>query len=118
MPAYKAPSEETLIAIHDDTRARLYAWLADCPLYVAARVIAPDRNLTGNRRSFYLGFVIEDQRLANGQDRYNLPAGIVEWAQSELRNVYPSHAVATGMTAAEVADMKREQAAKRRIMQK
>lgn len=110
----KTPEPDTFIAEHTNG-ARLYAELADCPLYANARVIAAnDALLPGSRRrSFRLGWVIEEQRFARGKDHMGMPADFLAWVADEISAIYPDLEQATGCTPAEIEELKREQAEKR-----
>jgi hypothetical protein len=108
----KAPHPDTFVAEAPEFDAKLYAMLADCPLYVNARIIT-GRPLFNKRRSFHLGWVIEDQRPARGKDAHLLPGDLLLWVCGALAQAYPNLESATGMSPAELAELKAEQAAKR-----
>lgn len=114
MPGYciKLPHPDTLIATSKEFGAKLYAMLSDCPLYANARLITWPA-LMGKRRSFHFGWVIEEQRPARGKDAHILPAEVLLWACGELARAYPNLADAAGLSPAEIAELKAEQAAKR-----
>lgn len=114
--ALKLPDPQTLIATEPKTGARLYAELAEVPLYATVRLIG--KGIVGRRESFRLGWIIEDKRIANGHDAFKLPAALVEWAAAQMAEAYPDHATATGLSAEEVSALKREQAEKRKKYEK
>lgn len=110
----KRPPEDCFLGRHEPTGAELFAYLADCPLYAHARVLCDVGALADNRRqSYWLGFVIEEQRFADNRDLYELPEDFRAWAVRLVREAYPSLAEATGLTPAEVQEIKREQRIKR-----
>lgn len=111
----KAPDPDTLIATSDKFNAKLYAYLAAVPLYATCRLLAPGH--VGKRSSFWLGWIIKEQRLAAAGDRYKLPESIIEWIEEKMHEAYGSHAEATGMSETEVLEMEKEQAIKRKRYQ-
>lgn len=108
--ALKTPDPQDLIATQGNMQ--LYATIGDCPLYANVRLIAPGR--VGKRVSFRLGWIIEEQRLANGKDKFVLQDAVLDWVDNELGKIYPDLFTATGMSVQEIADVKAEQAAKRK----
>lgn len=106
----RMPDPDTLLAVHPDG-ARLYAYLADVPLYAHVRLIAP--GLVGRRSSFWLGWVIDDARWANGRDARAVPRSYLDWAAPLVRAAYPDVQSATGMSPDEIAAVKRDMTAKR-----
>lgn len=109
--AFIPPDPDTLIAERGTTK--LYAELAECPLYVNARIIGP--GILGKRFSFRLGWIIEEKRWAFGGDVFRLPAALLEWAAEAVAEVYPDLATATGCTLEEIAEIKAEQTHKREV---
>lgn len=107
----KTPDPDSLIAESTELGARLYAQLADVPLYVNMQLIAP--GYVGKRQSFRLGWVISSGRLANSRDRFIVPDELLAWVTAEVSNLYPDHATATGLSADEVAELEAEQKTKR-----
>jgi hypothetical protein len=107
----RPPDPESFVAESKAPAARLYAELADVPLYANMRVHAP--GIVGRREWFRLGWVIGGQRLANGRDAFTLPKPILEWCAAQMKIAYPDHETASGLTADEVAELEREQAEKR-----
>lgn len=110
------PEPETFIAQHQETGAKLYAELADVPLYANMRIIAP--GLIGRRKSFRTGWIIKTQRLANSRDNVCFPSALINWLTEQMAEVYPDHETATGMTPEEVAELEAEQAEKRKKYKK
>ena len=108
--AYKAPDPDTMIAERGSTK--LYAELADCPLYVNVRLMGP--GILGKRFSFRLGWVIEEQRWAHGGDKFKLPEALLKWAADEVKAVYPDLTTATGCTPEEIEEIIAEQKEKRK----
>ena len=108
----KMPDEDTRIAIHAETGARLYGEIAPVPLYVNIRLIGSV--ITGKRTCFRLAWIIKEQRLAHNRDRYILPDTIIEWIIKQLKEAYPNHAFATGLTDSDVAELEAEQKLKRK----
>lgn len=107
----KMPDPETLVAEHARF-GRLYAHLAQVPLYANVRIICP--GLIGTKRaSFWLGWLIEEKRWAWNTDKTLLPADALAWAGERIAEIYPSVEEAAGMTRAEIDALKAEQAAKR-----
>ena len=109
--AIKRPDEESFLSQHVPTGARLYAELANCPLYVNARVMGG--NLVGRRESLRLGWIIQEKRFAAGRDKFVIPAAVLEWAREHIEAAYPSVEEAAGLTAEEIDELKAEQKAKR-----
>jgi hypothetical protein len=114
--AAKQPDPESFIAASKAPAVRLYAELAEVPLYANMRVHAP--GIVGRREWFRLGWVISERRLANGKDRFVLPKVILEWCAQQMTEAYPDHETASGLTADEVAALEREQKEKRKQYQK
>jgi len=112
----KQPDPDSHIADHPESGARLYAELADCPLYVHVRVLCT--GIVGKRQSFRLGWVIEEKRLAKGHDFTVLPEHLLAWVTEQMAAAYPDHATATGLSADEIAELKAEQSQKRQKYQK
>ena len=118
---YNAPHPVTLIATHAETGAALYAELANCPLYVKITMLAApgallnyvDAPVGRNARVFRLSWIIESARWARSYSAVVLSGPILEWAAPLVKAAYPSLEVATGMSSAEIAELKAEQAAKR-----
>jgi hypothetical protein len=118
---FNAPHPDTLLATHPETGATLYAELADCPLYVNVTLLAAPGALHNythaplgrNARVFRLGWVIEAGRWAKNTAGAALAGPILEWAAPLVCAAYPNLESATGMSAAEIAELKAEQAAKR-----
>lgn len=113
MRPFIAPDPTDLINEHAVLGLELYATLAECPLYANARLLALQRNILGRRRSFWLGYVIEEGRLAKGRDCALIPEDVREWVQQSMRAEFPS-LPALGMSFDEIAELKAEQAAKRK----
>lgn len=107
---YKEPDADTLIAERGATK--LYAELADCPLYANVRLISP--GAVGKRFSFWLGWLIEQKRWAHGGDYFKLPPALLKWAAEKVAEVYPNLETATGCTPEEIKLIKVEQDLKRR----
>ncbi len=105
------PDPETLIASSKELNAQLYAELAPVELYANARLHAS--GYVGKRSWFRLGWVIKEQRFANGQDRFNIPAPLLAWVEKHMRETYPSHEEATGLSDEEVSELEAEQKRKR-----
>ena len=111
---FKAPAPETFISEHPETGAKLYAELAEVPIYVNARLVcAPGALGVGRRRSFRVGWIIGEQRLARGADALRLAKDVTRWISTQLADVYPDHETASGLTPEEVAELEAEQKAKR-----
>lgn len=107
----KEPDPDSLIAQEGNTR--LFAGLAECPLYVNCRILSP--GLIGTRReSFRLGWIIEEARFSKGGDYHALPADVLAWVKAHIHAFYPDMQTATGMPVQEVAELKAEQRAKRK----
>jgi hypothetical protein len=105
------PPEDLLLATRPEG-VKLYAYLATCELYATVRILGPA--LPGSRRrSFWLGWNIEDSRWTRVPDYRALPLDMLEWAAPIVRQAYPNLEAATGMSAAEIAELKAEQQAKR-----
>lgn len=115
---FQAPDEETYYGTHERTGARLYYQAADCALYVNIRLIAPGLLEGKRRKSFHLGWIIDERRFASRGDFYTMPKEILEWIAPQMVESYPSVAEVHGYSLAEVAQMKAEQAAKRAKHQK
>jgi hypothetical protein len=113
MNTFRTPDEETYYGTHERTGARLYFQAADCALYVNIRLIAPGLIEGKRRKSFHLGWIIDERRFASRGDVYVVPKDVLEWIAPQMQANYPSVAEAHGYTAAEVEALKAEQAAKR-----
>lgn len=116
MPRYQAPDEESRIAVHAETGVRLYAELAAVPLYLKVRLLPGTPGQFGQRKSLHLGYLIDEQRIARNWAAALVPEELAPWIVQELREVYPSVAEAAGLSAEEIADLRREQARKRAEM--
>lgn len=113
----KRPDPVTFLGKNSAFNAELYAELAPCPLYAKVRILAP--GLIGTKReSFYLGWVIDGARWARGKDHRHIPAELLRWCEPYIKEEYPSVAEATGMDAAEVAELIAEQKLKRAAHEK
>ena len=110
----KRPAPETYVAENKDYRAKLYAELADIPLYAHVRLIA-EPGICGKRQSFWLGWIIRECRLAKGKDTMTLPDDLLDWIAEQMAEAYPDHATATGLTPREVHQLEKEQAEKRKL---
>jgi len=122
---YRAPHPDTLIATHADTGAALYAELQPCPLYVNATLIHSARALDGltaepmdKRRVHRLNWIIGERRFVRSSRTKRLGGPILAWANAALIETYPSLEDALGYTAAEVAEIVAEQAAKKAARKK
>ena len=109
------PDPITLSGEHS-SGAKLYTRMADCPLYVSVRVIGPAIPYS-KRRSFWLGWDIENARWTAAKDRKLLPDQFLEWAAGLILDEYPNLAEATGMNAAEIAEEKADRAKRRAAAQ-
>ncbi|MFO0253746.1 MAG: hypothetical protein ACK52V_06490 [Betaproteobacteria bacterium] len=109
----KHPDPETFISENKEYRAKLYAELADIPLYAHVRLMA-EPGLCGKRQSFWLGWIIRECRLAKGKDTQHLPDDLLEWITDRMIEAYPDHKTATGLSPAEVQQLEKEQAEKRK----
>lgn len=112
------PHPDTLLAERKGPpAAAVYAYLADVPLYATVRIIGrvlPDKQT----RSHWLGWVVDEGRWARGSILKEMPKEILDWAAFHVAEAYPDLATATGMTEAEIAEVKAEQLAKRAKYQK
>lgn len=115
---FAMPSEEVRLATYPSPVIRLYAYSAPCPLYARVRLIGPVRADRPRKMSYWLGWVIEESRWARGQDLHLIPPAVLDWAAFHVAEAYPDLATATGMTEAEIAEVKAEQLAKRAKYQK
>ena len=110
------PDPDTFVAEQKPGGARLYAYLADVPLYAHIRLIC--KGIIGKRESFRLGWIIEERRISNGKDKFVLPDSLLAWITARMSDAYPDHATATGLSPDEISSLKREQAEKRKKYQK
>jgi hypothetical protein len=105
------PESELMLAERPDS-VKLYAYLSPCELYATVRILGPALP-NSRRRSFWLGWDIEASRFTNVKDTRALAGPILDWAAPLVRAAYPTLEAATGMSPAELAELKAEQAAKR-----
>lgn len=112
----KQPNPETFIAENEAFNARLYAELAEVPLYANVRLLAP--GLIGKRVSYRLGWVIGASRIAHNRDSLLLPPELKAWITERMRETYPDHESASGLTADEIKELEAEQRQKRAKYQK
>lgn len=115
MKQMTVPHPDLAIAsIPDHGGTTLYAYMAQCMLYMTVRIISA-QPIVNRRRSFWLAWDIENQKLVkpNSKDMRDLPAEIKSWAVGVLSDYFPDHATATGLSPAEVAELRAEQKRKR-----
>ena len=105
------PDPITLSGTHS-SGAKLYSQPARCPLYVSVRVIGPAIP-NSKRRSFWLGWDIEQARWTGANDHRHMPAEFLAWAGPLIQAEFPNLTEATGMDAAEIAQEKADLAARR-----
>ena len=109
---FQPPHPDTFLAEHLTLKLKVYAYLANVPLYATVRIIGraiPERK----SRSFWLGWLIEEGRWARTGTVRDLPREVLDWAALHVAEAYPDLETATGMTAEELAEVKAEQAEKR-----
>lgn len=112
MFARTMPHPDLALETSTEHGATIYAYTANCPLYKTVRIIST-RPLVGRRRSFWLSWDVDRQQLTNSKDSQVLPADILEWIKFVLADYFPDHATATGLSPAEVAELRAEQKRKR-----
>jgi len=118
---YRMPEPESFSAEHPATGAKVYSRLSDVPLYVDVTIISAPGALAGltkeplgpQARVFRLGWVIEEARWSRSWLAGRMAGPFLDWAAERIREEYPNHAEATGMSLEEVETIKAEQAEKR-----
>ena len=105
----KYPHPDTQYDTHPQTGAALYAWeqaagpAAYRPFYICIKVILPKPKRKG-RRTFYLTWIIEEQRMARSRDAMLLDSvGLLEWAAGVMAEAFPSLEATHGYNAEEAA---------------
>ena len=112
------PDEEMLIATHEQSGVKVYAYTSANPFYVTVRIIGPASSAKPKRRSFWLGFDIEQSRWTGVPDRRIIDTAVAEWAAPIVRAAYPDMAEASGCNPAELEELRAEQAAKKAARKK
>ena len=104
------PAPETYTATHS-SGTKLYTYLSPCPLYVTVRVIGPALPAS-RRRSFWIGWDIEQARWTGTADGRALPAEFLAWAAPLVQADYPALAD-VGLSQEDIAHEKAALAFKR-----